>query len=395
MNYSSLPSQGQIGPYLIENWTIGGSPFTGEFDSSQELADLMSLWDPFGDWEVVTETGLDYIVGGGAGANYGSMIIEQDLTNMKDTLPIQGLLMPTGFGLPLPPGIFEVTVMDTASFCTEIFTAIVACVESEIFTDTILVGESDTLCLDLGDLLGEVASVSNACPGNGSLVDFIIQDTCVIYEGLDSGTDSACIVICDDYGICDTTYVFITVLLSDDSTLIAVNDTLVTGQGQPRIIPVFDNDLIVSLDTFYILDPPSGGSANFLPTGQVNYVPDDGYCDSDVPDQFSYVICNENGCDTAMVFITVECDSMEIFTGFSPNGDGINDFFKINGLNKHPNHQLWVYNRWGNLVFEAIDYQSDWEGTWNGKDLPDGTYFYVLDLGDGDGVMKGYVQLNR
>jgi gliding motility-associated-like protein len=57
-----------------------------------------------------------------------------------------------------------------------------------------------------------------------------------------------------------------------------------------------------------------------------------------------------------------------------------------------------VFNRWGNLVFEQKSYRNDeaWDGQWNGKDLPDGTYFYVIDLGNGQAEkISGWLQIVR
>ena len=87
--------------------------------------------------------------------------------------------------------------------------------------------------------------------------------------------------------------------------------------------------------------------------------------------------------------------------GFSPNGDGINDLFVIKGIDNYPTNTINIFNRWGDKVFEASPYQN----TWNGKctiglrigrdDLPIGTYFFILNLGDGSDVIKGTIYLNR
>ena len=85
---------------------------------------------------------------------------------------------------------------------------------------------------------------------------------------------------------------------------------------------------------------------------------------------------------------------MQVYTGFSPNGDGVNDVFYIEGLEAYPNAQLTVFNRWGNQVYRSDSYKNDWTGLWEGKLLPDGTYFYVLDDGEGN-LLSGYVQIHR
>jgi gliding motility-associated-like protein len=101
----------------------------------------------------------------------------------------------------------------------------------------------------------------------------------------------------------------------------------------------------------------------------------------------------------------VDCRGFFIPQAFSPNGDGINDFFEIVGIQNYPNNELKIVNRWGSKVYEAKGYQNDWDGTnqfglsISDKELPVGTYFYILDLGDDvpidDRYKKGYVYISR
>lgn len=78
---------------------------------------------------------------------------------------------------------------------------------------------------------------------------------------------------------------------------------------------------------------------------------------------------------------------------FTPNGDGVNDAFEITGLNKYPDNEITIFNRWGNTVYHKKGYLSDWTG--NG--LNEGTYFYVLQLNDSGSTetYKGYITLLR
>jgi gliding motility-associated-like protein/uncharacterized repeat protein (TIGR01451 family) len=85
---------------------------------------------------------------------------------------------------------------------------------------------------------------------------------------------------------------------------------------------------------------------------------------------------------------------LTVFTGFSPNGDGRNDFFRIDGLEGYPDHELSIYNAYGHLVFKTRRYRNDWGGAWGSNYLPDGTYFYLLDDGKGK-RHTGYVQVRR
>ena len=100
------------------------------------------------------------------------------------------------------------------------------------------------------------------------------------------------------------------------------------------------------------------------------------------------------------VVLVNQCEII-VYDGFSPNGDGINETFIIEGLINHPNHKVTIFNRWGNKVYEASPYLNDWDGTntfgvtVGGNKLPVGTYFYIIDPGGGSKVLKGYIYLNK
>ncbi|MDT0644962.1 gliding motility-associated C-terminal domain-containing protein, partial [Zunongwangia sp. F363] len=106
--------------------------------------------------------------------------------------------------------------------------------------------------------------------------------------------------------------------------------------------------------------------------------------------------------DDNMSWLQIDPLCIFIFNQFSPNGDGTNDYFKINCIENYPNNRLDIYNRHGNKVFEARGYSNSWNGNSNtgfsigsNQRVPNGTYFYVLDLGDGTPLIKGWVQIIR
>ncbi|WP_149302896.1 thrombospondin type 3 repeat-containing protein [Pareuzebyella sediminis] len=81
---------------------------------------------------------------------------------------------------------------------------------------------------------------------------------------------------------------------------------------------------------------------------------------------------------------------------FTPNGDGNNDAWVIPGIDNYPNNVVKVYNRWGHEVFAMQSYNNDWEGFYkeNREKLPSGSYLYVIDLGDGSEVIRGWIFIN-
>jgi len=100
-------------------------------------------------------------------------------------------------------------------------------------------------------------------------------------------------------------------------------------------------------------------------------------------------------------------DDLEVFTAVSPNGDGFNDTFIIQGLAQYPNNELFVYNRWGVLVYqqkryhEIQDTPQGFRGISDGRvtiardeELPAGTYYYVLNV-EGIKDRAGFLYINR
>ncbi|WP_346883945.1 gliding motility-associated C-terminal domain-containing protein, partial [uncultured Algibacter sp.] len=188
-------------------------------------------------------------------------------------------------------------------------------------------------------------------------------------------------------------------------TFTDVNNVALTLTEEPRFV---DSDLgspegqllageIATYSARFIIDnqavSASGVSNSVLATAntpsmtEVSDISDDG-------DDF-----DGNTTDDATI---TELGCMIVYNEFSPNDDGDNDTFIIGCIDRYPNNRLEVYNRWGNIVFKKNGYNNDWDGTSNGRSvvgksetLPVGTYYYVLDLGDGSEPRVGWLYINR
>lgn len=101
--------------------------------------------------------------------------------------------------------------------------------------------------------------------------------------------------------------------------------------------------------------------------------------------------------DTFSIEVCVDPVELSFYNSFSPNNDGVNDFFEIDGIEGYPQNSLRIFNRYGNLVYSASPYRNDWNGinSINGKPLPDGAYFYLLDRGNGSKETAGDVVIMR
>jgi len=84
--------------------------------------------------------------------------------------------------------------------------------------------------------------------------------------------------------------------------------------------------------------------------------------------------------DTIMPIDTTMNDRFFIPNAITPNGDGYNDTWVIQGLEEVGQHKILIYNRWGELLLETTEYANDWDGTRNGKQLPHSTYYYIADI---------------
>ena len=110
------------------------------------------------------------------------------------------------------------------------------------------------------------------------------------------------------------------------------------------------------------------------------------------------LVCPMPACSTAVVTLRVgEAGDREIFNVVTPNGDAVNDFFFISCLDGdgEPDNEVTIFNQYGDVVFHAQPYNNDWQGTYNGQDLPPGTYFYVVKFNGSSKPLTGFLQLQR
>lgn len=105
-----------------------------------------------------------------------------------------------------------------------------------------------------------------------------------------------------------------------------------------------------------------------------------------------------NCADTSIVTIKIK-RKVIIPTAFTPDGDGNNDFWEILYLDElYPQNRVFVYNRWGNLIFESKEGKyndAPWKGKLKGEDLPVGSYFYVIKTGGSEEDFTGSVTVVR
>ncbi len=117
---------------------------------------------------------------------------------------------------------------------------------------------------------------------------------------------------------------------------------------------------------------------------------------------YSVTVTDANGCrQYYAVEVKDSCADVLVRTALSPNGDGINDTWIIEGIDKFPGNNVKVFDKWGDMIYEKDGYNNEWDGTASkGFQLPDGTYFYLVKLNSsyttsGKDVYTGAVLIKR
>lgn len=138
----------------------------------------------------------------------------------------------------------------------------------------------------------------------------------------------------------------------------------------------------------------------YVPLWSNNAIPNTLVVNPTVNTTYTFIANDFNGCVSTISFnvdINVDC-TVNVYNGFTPNGDGINDVWIIDNIEKYPNNKVFVYNRWGNKIFETEHYNNinnNWDGKLKGRALTSGTYFYIIETDNGKLFKKGWIELTN
>jgi gliding motility-associated-like protein len=112
----------------------------------------------------------------------------------------------------------------------------------------------------------------------------------------------------------------------------------------------------------------------------------------------TYYISRVNGrCESSRIKaqISVSLSAIDIPNAFTPNGDGKNDYWAINGAANYPQAQIQIFTRAGQQVFQSRGYSIPFDGTYNGKKLPVAVYYYIINLGKSCKLLSGNLTIIR
>jgi gliding motility-associated-like protein len=231
----------------------------------------------------------------------------------------------------------------------------------------------------------------------------VTQDNSISYtpdEGY-IGQDRLKYRICNTDGQCDEAGVFISV---EDYDFVPqpVNDTVIYYSDSSAVYNVLDNDK-------YIYDKPlqlsiirelNNGFSEITSNLKIRIKVTSYFLETD---SLIYQVCDKEGdCGQAVMYVMPHHDASSpliIPEGFSPNGDGFNDTFRIPEFDNYQNLSISVFNRNGIIVFESQDYDNCWDGMSNtgpikGEKVPPGIYYYVIKNDESNQQFNGSVYVS-
>jgi len=169
---------------------------------------------------------------------------------------------------------------------------------------------------------------------------------------------------------------------SIDSAVGIVNPyPVVTLKGKDTIPVTTSTILTATGGTSYLWEPSTGLSCTTCPNPTASPT---------VTTEYDVTVTNKEGCSWVdSVLVVVLEDQIIVPNVITPNGDAVNDYFVIKGLQYYPNSSLVIYDRWGKQVYQTSNYQNNW----NGGNQSDGVYYYVLTLPSGGKKYNGFFQI--
>ena len=279
-------------------------------------------------------------------------------------------------------------VLSEDGVCPNIYTDI----EIVLLEDATIPG---VLSADTSVCLNEDANLSLQ-GNNGSILDWEFSNDGINWSSLANATNS------HNTGSITATTQFRVVVQNGVCPAEYSNSVTVTALPLPVVnagndVTIFEGDTTVLTGT--------GGVTGIWTPGTSLSNPNSPTTEAfpDVTTTYTYSVIDNNLCvNSDQVTVTVEEPippipptpeppilPFSVKNVITSNGDGFNDTWIIEGVENFPGTKVIVYNIYGKELYENDDYINQWEGTYNGKKLPNGTYFYVVIPGGTDDKLKG------
>jgi gliding motility-associated-like protein len=275
------------------------------------------------------------------------------------------------------PGAFTAITEDVSGLVSGSYTVLITDNNGCTALDTIVVGALTTVIADAGQ--DTTACVAGQITLDGSAsVNAATYAWTVLPSGSNVG-NSATTVVVPSTGT--NTYV----LTVTNNGCTSTDTVLVNSLPQPPVDAGPDLS-ILSGQTITIGGSPTGGPGVTYAWGPSTGLGDPATANPVAgplgTTTYIVTVTDSTGCTASDTMVLDVVPSIFIPDGFSPNGDGTNDTWVIDNIYLFPQCEVEVYNRWGELLFRSVGYGTPWDGRYDGKELPVGTYYYIVKLND-------------
>ncbi len=381
--YNSVSIKGTTGQFCIKNNTYNFGAMTGSFDFCDDSTPL----PPYIDWNTGTiNTNITFC------SSPCKMVAAVSIKKISCAgfCDGQAIVAPFGGTQPYTFSWSNNETTDTINgLCKGVYTGTIIDSALDTITASIFIAQPSVIVLTTSST---EATCGNANGRAGANVSGGIPGYTYSWNDPDNQTDSAAT------GLSTGTY---TVTITDKNNCISKDSVTITKP--PELVSVIstidagcpdiaDGSAVVSVSGgvppyTYVWNPPVGGGDSSIAKNLIKGI-------------YLITVTDSNNCtinDSVVINVIGGDDckkKLHIYSGITPNDDGIDDTWVIKGLEQYKPVSLIIFNRWGDVVYESDNYNNNWNGTnLEGKPLPDGVYYYVVKIPYE--TIKGWVSVLR
>ncbi len=267
--------------------------------------------------------------------------------------------------LNVPAGVYYVNIFDSLG-CNYLDTFLITQPE---------VVRTDMLSFDVSCAGGSDGSITQTVSGGTAPYDFLWTDGDTFQDRMNIPAGTYTVTITDINGCLAT-------------------DSIEVFEPEPLIVEAQIYDVSCIQESNGSISVFVGGG-----NGGYQYLWSTGDTDDEIFGQiggiYSVTVTDALGCvisENYEILVTNE-DCINIPSAFTPNSDGLNDTWILRNIDLYAGNSVKILNRWGQLLFESNGYGEPWDGRYNGNELPSGTYYYIVDLNDGNDLLTGPITL--
>jgi len=387
VTYNVAGLMAQTGAYEVI-WNVAPGAYRYRTSSVDSLVEFMRLEQPAGDWRLDDTRSM---ILGNPNVRFADLQVIHAASGEVSASPPKQKVMSSQSSIVLMPGTHLLTYRQEQ--CVDTATVIVSCATVRERSITVIRGIDATHTLPFSGEANQYEVNILEDDSAGLLEVNSTTGADINFTTLISGEASMLVDLCHTpTGTCDRYQLRFEIVDRENvKPPTAARDLYAVAYNGQRMFHILGNDEVVGDVTSLTLTGNMNGTAHLDEMNRLHYTAPTDWCGEDL---IHYEVCNPGGCDTATAVIQVTCEDLMVFNGFSPNQDGVNDRFTVIGIENYPSNQLIIFNQHGHQVYSKTAYNNEWDGTFNGSPILDGTYYYVLTI-KGKDTKSGYVQIKR